>query len=143
MIVKSEKTLQLFRGLKWCAWCGRQAQCQACHVFARGHGGGTRLDIALNLFSGCPDCHAAQHAGRRPILCDRLTIVAAREGMLQDQVERQLRRIMSAPKECRLCLTCNGSGANPLVFRGERLEVACISCNGGGILAQHGGPYEE
>ncbi len=152
MTHKSAKILAFFRGLHFCEWCGKQAQCQACHVFTCGHGGGTRLDVPLNLLSMCMTCHMSQHDGDRPILCDRLAKVAAREGMLQEQVHGQLRRIMAAPKECRLCPLCDGSGLDLTVITtmriGDRLEDAecrrgrCIPCNGGGILTREGEPYD-
>jgi len=99
MIVRSDKTLSLFRGPGPCAWCGRwHPRRHAAHVLARGAGGGSRLDVPLNLVSLCPDCHQGHHAGRRPLRCDLLALVAAREGLLQGDVEAELFRLRRAPK---------------------------------------------
>jgi hypothetical protein len=97
--VVDPKLLDTFRGAGACSWCNRWCRYRhAAHVFARGMGGGGRLDVALNLVSLCPECHLEHHDGRRPLRCDLLAVVAAREGMLQGEVEAQLHRLRRQAK---------------------------------------------
>ena len=73
MKIVDEALLALFRSATRCEWCGRDTPegADPAHVFARGVGGGSRLDIRINLVSLCRgwhngqwvSCHDANHAG--------------------------------------------------------------------------------
>lgn len=104
MIVKSEKTLKLYRGSGLCEWCGIWLpRREANHVLHRGMGGGTRLDLPSNLTSLCPhftgnDCH--RRFGNDPRCYDRFyEIIARREGFESGQaVLAYLQMILQLPK---------------------------------------------
>lgn len=101
MILKDERCLKNFRGLRTCAWCGRWRQCDAAHLRRRGLGGGTRIDHPWNVCSLCSGmfgCHAAHHRDEQPLLCDLEAIVAAREGVLQGDLKRFWYACLAAPK---------------------------------------------
>lgn len=110
MIISSEKTLDLFRTWGRCSWCGKQGQREAAHVFACGRSNANRLDIRINLIAlglgpwaglyTCT-CHVEHHAGRDPTQRDLLAVVAAREGELQDDIERAVRIIQNLDKAAR------------------------------------------
>ncbi len=106
MIEKNESILKDFRGPGQCGWCARWCNHrQAAHLVAKGMGGGKRLDIRINLISlGCAfccNCHGKSHNGERPMYCDLLAVVAAREQTTQDQIEREVAALLRAPKKAR------------------------------------------
>ena len=88
MKVVNEDLLDEFRAPGRCEWCtdycpdGRDPH----HLWARGMGGGGRLDIRENLISLCRVCHSLFHAGHIGRY-DLLAIVAHREGKQQYQIE--------------------------------------------------------
>ena len=103
MRIIDEPLLQLFRDKQQCEYCGRKLRYrpEVHHVFARGMGSGTRLDIAINLIAlgswmDC-SCHQRFHAGHIA-RHDLLAVVAAREKMLQDDIEREICRLRQARK---------------------------------------------
>ena len=90
MIVIDEKLLASFRGPGICEWCKRYAgHRHAAHVRPRQMGGGSRLDVRINLISLCWFCHLAQHEGREPTRADLEAVVAAREQRFQDDIEAE------------------------------------------------------
>lgn len=94
MIVTDEKLLKTFRMKERCEWCHKSVfRCEPHHVFARGMGGGGRLDVAINLIGLCPDCHRDHHQGRTPQKFDLLAVVAAREGRLQIDIESEIAQL--------------------------------------------------
>lgn len=95
MIVKNEKLLKSMRESGLCEWCGVWCERrEPHHIHARGMGGGSRLDIPINLVSlgtaGDCSCHAGAQRGNPPK--DILLAIAA---------EREIRALMRAPKECK------------------------------------------
>ena len=66
MIIKDELLLAEFRAKSHCERCKRwcPGELDPHHVFARGIGGGKRLDVRINLLSLCRWCHADHHTGR-------------------------------------------------------------------------------
>jgi len=145
MIVKSKETLDRFRQPGRCEncdiWCALPRV--SAHVFGRGHGGGTRLDIALNLVSlgdafRCR-CHQDHHSGKLKTgrLCE---IVGQRYGMTGPEVEARLRLMLRAPKEVTACPRCEGTGQYARYIGGCE---PCAVCDGQGLLNQHGEPWRE
>lgn len=103
MRIVDEKLLDRFRTAGKCEWCGQWFGCrEPHHVFARGMGSGSRLDIRINLAALCLWCHRSHHDGNRPLRCDLLAVVAKREGLLQADVEAEIRRLIRAPKARRV-----------------------------------------
>lgn len=97
MRIVDEQLLEEFRHGP-CCWCGKRGPTDAAHVFARGMGGGSRLDVRINLCSLCRACHWFSHSGHRPLRCDLLALVAAREGLQQAEIEREIFRLLREPK---------------------------------------------
>lgn len=100
MIVKDEKVLTRFRQAPRCEWCGRPTPhgCDPHHVFAKGLGGGSRLDIAINLASLCRSCHQSHHSGHLPLREDLQAIVAQREGRFQVDIMADIYRLLRTRK---------------------------------------------
>ena len=104
MRIIDDVLLEEFRAKEFCEWCGRRLRYKAepAHVFARGRSNGFRLDIRWNLVGlGGPwdcACHKSSHDGHEPLQHDLLAVVAAREGLLQDEIETVLKRLRFAPK---------------------------------------------
>jgi hypothetical protein len=64
MIIVDEKLLDRdFRGRQVCLLCGKRRECEPEHWVCRGHGGGRRLDISINLLAVDRGCHTKIHAG--------------------------------------------------------------------------------
>lgn len=91
--------LDLFRAAAECEWCGERnrGRLDPHHLFGRGVGGGTRLDVRINLVALCRQCHGKLHNGNieRAAL---LMVVAKREQMTVDAVEREYWRLWRKPK---------------------------------------------
>lgn len=91
VIVRSRKTLKEFRGPGHCEWCHRWTEYRhAAHVRPRQMGGGSRLDVRINLCSLCPACHWENHNLGEPTQNDLKAVVAARECRLQDDIEAEI-----------------------------------------------------
>ena len=62
MIVIDEDLLAFFRNKPKCEMCGTKSpgKLDPHHVTTRGHGGGLRLDTALNLVALCPGLYGGQ-----------------------------------------------------------------------------------
>src|SRR5437016_2784175 len=101
MKIIDKPLLALFRRPGRCEWCGKFGPRDPHHLFARGMGGGGRLDIRINLVSICRDCHNACHDGQEPGLIDLLAIVAQRENTTQDAIRREIWRLRRADKSTR------------------------------------------
>lgn len=102
MKIIDNKLLSEFRTPGRCehckAWCEIR---EPHHLWGRGMGGGSRLDIRINLISlgqvfQCP-CHRDFHDGHI-LKATLLALVAAREGCLQSDIEREIWRLRRAPK---------------------------------------------
>ena len=86
MIVVSEETLDEFRRTGKCercdAYCKRR---EPDHLWAKGLGGGARLDVRCNLWAACTACHRLRHDGAIPL--DELKeLVARREGLTLERL---------------------------------------------------------
>ena len=81
MIVINEKVLDRFRRASRCEFCGEMRSTEPAHIIARGLGGGSRLDIALNLVALDRKCHTNSHATGVPSRLDMLGAVVRREGL--------------------------------------------------------------
>lgn len=85
MIIKDEDLLDEFRQARRCEVCKKARITDPHHIFAKGVGGGGRLDIAENMLAACRKCHMLIHDGhikRKRIL----EIVAAREKKSIDDI---------------------------------------------------------
>ena len=99
MTIVDENLLDEFRTPGPCEWCGKACERrEPHHIFARGLGGGSRLDIRCNLIalgSGihweCA-CHQAAHAGRISRL-QLLLVVGQRECYLASDIEEEVWRL--------------------------------------------------
>lgn len=99
MIVKNQKLLDEHKQVGRCLWCNRYfSSLDPAHIFARGMGGGGRLDLRINVCSLCRECHTFHHSGHEPTRESLLAMVAKREACLQDDVERVIHLYLRLPK---------------------------------------------
>lgn len=96
MQVIDELLLEEFRQAMVCERCRKAGPVEAHHLWSRGIGGGGRLDVRLNIAALCRECHQGHHNGQRPLKCDLLALVAAREGCLQGDIEAEIWRLRRA-----------------------------------------------
>lgn len=96
MRVENPDLLTYFRSRPACELCGLPTPfgTHPHHVHTRGAG---QLDIALNLVALDPACHQLVHAGKVPRQ-RLLEVVAEREGVLPEEVERAVWRLRRRPK---------------------------------------------
>ena len=89
MRIVDDALLQEFRAAWKCEWCNKPTPsgCDPHHLFARGMGGGGRLDVRINLISLCRECHTDLHDGK--IGRDQLAVVI---------VEREIWRLQRMAK---------------------------------------------
>lgn len=87
MKIVNDDLMMEFRLAKRCGWCAqpRPGGFDPHHLHARGFGGGSRLDVRINLLPLCRECHQNVHTGVIT-LNDLLAIVAQREGTFQDVI---------------------------------------------------------
>lgn len=97
MKIIDEVLLFAFRLKGRCEWCGKYGGVDPHHIFARGLGGGHRLDIEINLIALCRLCHNEVHAGHI-MRVDLLAIVAKREKMSQDEILDAIRDLKRRPR---------------------------------------------
>lgn len=87
MKVIDEDLLDEFRAGGACEWCHCVfPRLRPHHLYARGMGGGGRLDLRLNLVALCDHCHAATHDGGRPRRAELLEHVACRHNLTVAEV---------------------------------------------------------
>ncbi len=110
MIVENESLLREFRGPGKCEWCGKQCRTrEAAHIFAKGMGGGGRLDVRINLVglglggwvgvrAEC-NCHSSHHTGHEPSKRQLMERAAEREGVDATDIEAVLWLLRRLPKE--------------------------------------------
>lgn len=103
--IVNEELLEYFRTQK-CELCGsfmsRRITCH--HVYCRGMGGGSRLDVVLNLVSLCMDggngCHEKIQVGGKAAQIQCWELVAKREGLESWEVARDaVWRLLRSPKK--------------------------------------------
>lgn len=111
MILRNDALLRAFQTPGPCEWCGKMCkQREAAHIFAKGMGGGHRLDIRINLLAlglgawagraaEC-SCHWGHHNGKSPTRAQMLEVAAKREGTTPEAIEWAiliLKRIKAMP----------------------------------------------
>lgn len=86
MIIVNEPLLATFRAATQCEVCRAKIRTglDPHHVFARGMGGGHRLDVPFNLVAICRTCHTKTHLGHiaRGVFLD---IILKRERLLAQE----------------------------------------------------------
>ena len=99
MIIKDELLLAEFRANTHCEFCKRwcPGELHPHHVFARGMGGGKRLDVRINLLSLCWWCHADYHSGRISRR-ELVALVAHREQREPGAMVAEIYRLRRQPK---------------------------------------------
>jgi hypothetical protein len=104
VVIVDEELLRMFRAPGRCELCGNWCDVrEPHHVFARGLGGGARLDIPENLLAlgSTPGwqcrCHRLCEDGFIPRHA-QLCVVALREGMEVEEVEAEIHRVRRLPK---------------------------------------------
>lgn len=105
MKIVNESVLDLFRGHGRCELCHRSCTArEPHHIWAKGIGGGGRLDVRINLValgataSWQCECHTRIHNGglKRDEL---LIIVALREGITTAMIVDRINELRRLPKE--------------------------------------------
>lgn len=68
MIIKDEDLLNEFRMVRKCEWCRRLigGPAHPHHIWAKGMGGGNRMDVRINLIALDHHCHQVVHNGEIP-----------------------------------------------------------------------------
>ena len=89
--------LLAFRLKGRCEWCGKYGAVDPHHLWCRGMGGGSRLDVSENLIALCRECHGLVHAGQI-VKADLLAVVAAREHCTQDDLVAFVLKLKKAPR---------------------------------------------
>lgn len=93
-----ERLLDEFRAEGCCELCrcfaGRR---EPHHIFAKGMGGGGRLDVRINLLGLCWICHCEVHNGQ--ISRDAcMVVVSNRDGMTCEAIQEEIWRLRRAKK---------------------------------------------
>lgn len=103
MIVKDPQLLKRMHAeAAWCELCGKGTKALQCHhIFGRGHGGGSRLDVPFNLVMLCsPGCHEEAQAYRLTDDFGRKLPRAEQQHMLCGVAAvREVYRLQRIPKE--------------------------------------------
>jgi hypothetical protein len=99
VIIKDERLLAEFRAKNECERCKRWClgELDVHHVFAKGMGGGKRLEVRINLLGLCRWCHHDCHSGkisRRELLA----LVADREQQRPGSIVTEIYRLRRQPK---------------------------------------------
>lgn len=99
MTVTDETLLDKYRHKARCENCGALSpgQLDPHHLFAKGIGGGGRVDIDENLLALCRRCHSKFHDGNIPRGAF-VQIVAKRQGMTPDEVVEAVMRVRNRRK---------------------------------------------
>ncbi len=132
MTIHDDALLAEFRAPGLCGWCQKPCQQrEGHHLFYRGLGGGSTLDIRINLISlGSTQhfhpCHGLAHAGK--IDKDSLLImVAAREGVMQPDITHViwfLRRLSKTPTDAEIREEMDGMGPGAIALAWKTLKEA-------------------
>ena len=100
MKVIDETLLDEFRRKTRCEWCKAAVPgCQPHHLYAKGMGGGSVLDVKVNLMGLCWKCHRDVHNGNIPRHA-LIAVVSYREGRSPDEIEKEIFRLLKEPKPC-------------------------------------------
>jgi hypothetical protein len=100
MIIIDEELLDEFRHKTRCEVCGKRiwTGLDPHHIFAKGLGGGSQLDIRENLISLCRWCHSSHHAGHNPTRKLLLLIAAKRENCAVEEIIAKKNRLLQSEK---------------------------------------------
>lgn len=111
MRIVNEPLLASLRTPGRCEWCKRPCRArEVAHIRAKGLGSGGRYDVRINLVSlgiglwsgeAACHCHSEHHAGHEPTRIDLLAVVAAREDVMQDEIEAVMDLLARLPKRPR------------------------------------------
>lgn len=94
MLVEDKSLLHFIR-LQRCAFCGALPPSEAAHCWPRGMGGGSRLDVWLNLLPACHECHGRYEGDREAMF----TKIAERNGLESWEVARDaVWRLLRTPR---------------------------------------------
>lgn len=147
MRIINEALLIDFRLLGRCEHCRKPLPVlEAAHLFTRGMGGGSRLDIPINLNGLCRVCHQMHHDGNLP-RAHLLEVIAQREQVTVDQIEREIFRLQRLDKdspEAREAVTFYLAGGR--IFKGSsdaRNHPGSITVDGSGNGAAKQGDARE
>ncbi len=97
MIVIDPDLLLAFRLKGRCEHCGLSRPTDPHHLFGRGFGGGTRLDVRLNLMALCRACHDLYHGGVI-LRCTLIALVERRERLQPGTLEEMIYELRRMPK---------------------------------------------
>ncbi len=97
MIVIDPDLLLAFRLKGRCEHCARSGPTDPHHLFGRGFGGGTRLDVRINLMALCSDCHRQYHDGHI-LRCTLIALVERRERLQPGTLEGLIYELRRRPK---------------------------------------------
>ncbi len=96
--ITNEAVLDLFRTSGPCEYCGRWCERRdPHHARAKGLGGGSRLDLPINLISLCRKHHDEAHAGNIPRHVI-LALIAVRERKWPEEIEAEIHLLLRTPK---------------------------------------------
>jgi hypothetical protein len=99
MRVVNESLLSEFRTAPRCEICGRRVYpLQPDHYRCRGMGGGSRLDIRINIAALCPPCHTEYQEAPRWKRRKVLEVIAKREKTTPEDIEAVVNFILRLPK---------------------------------------------
>jgi hypothetical protein len=90
--------LARFRAFRYCEWCGKRGSVDVHHLYRRGHGAGSRLDIPINLLALDRLCHLTL-GNMRWDAARPLEIVAAREHTTSAAIEATILYLLRQPKD--------------------------------------------
>ena len=99
MEVHNPELLRQFREKGKCEFCGQRSGTglDPHHIFSKGIGGGSQLDVAINLIALCRMCHRYYHNGKI-YRQELLEIVAKREGTTLEAIVDEIYRLRRTPK---------------------------------------------
>ncbi len=100
---KDPEILKQFRGTGPCEACRRWCWRLECHHWrSRGHGGGSRIDLPINLIAlgGAFACNCHGYAQRSKEFNDSLLpIIARREGTTPEAIREEINRLLREGKK--------------------------------------------
>lgn len=97
MRIANDLLLDYFRS-RPCEVCGRAPPSEPHHVYRTGIGGGSRLDVALNLMSLCRLCHERYHHGGGATTDFCWSMIDNREGLEPGQAKAAVHALLRRKK---------------------------------------------
>jgi hypothetical protein len=101
VIIIDKHLLRVFSMAPRCEYCHQPAKCDPHHaVKCRGHGGGSRLDIKINLAALCRICHTMVGDGhiKKEVIVE---IVARREKRTVEEITDAVNLLLRADKNAK------------------------------------------